>query len=123
MEWQTVGLHCPDLSVWKLMIIKVHVDLMENLTWVLMYVLLNLVNELWEKIRCEAVLSILSIFPYEFNKFNNTRAQCKILFNIWHYITFNAGFSLQNIKISPLQNPTFWLASMHNDDNVVNASR
>ena len=39
------------------------------------HVLLNLLNELWKKIRCEAVPSILSVFPNEFNKFNNTKAR------------------------------------------------
>ena len=39
------------------------------------HVLLNLLNELWKKIRCEAVPSILSVFPNEFNKFNNTGAR------------------------------------------------
>ena len=37
--------------------------------------LLNLLNELGEKIRCEAVPSILSVFPNAFNKFSNTEAQ------------------------------------------------
>ena len=36
------------------------------------HVLLNLLNELGKKIRCEAVPSILSVFPNEFDKFNNT---------------------------------------------------
>ena len=36
------------------------------------HVLLNLLNELGQKIRCEALLSILSVFPNGFNKFNNT---------------------------------------------------
>ena len=38
-------------------------------------VLLNLLNKLGKKIRCEALLSILSVFPNEFNKFNNTGAR------------------------------------------------
>ena len=36
------------------------------------HVLLNLLNELGEKIRCSA---ILSVFPNEFNKFSNTGAR------------------------------------------------
>ena len=36
------------------------------------HVLLNLLNELGKKIRCEALTSISSVFPNEFNKFNNT---------------------------------------------------
>ena len=39
------------------------------------HVLLNLSNELGKKIRCEAVPSILSVFPNEFNKFNDTEAR------------------------------------------------
>ena len=40
------------------------------------HVLLNLLNEMEEKIRCEAVPSILSsISSNEFNKFNNTGAR------------------------------------------------
>ena len=46
------------------------------------HLLFNLLNELGEKIRCEAVLSILSISS-EFNKFNNTgaRMQDSILYH------------------------------------------
>ena len=42
------------------------------------HVLLNLLKELGEKIRCEALPSILSVFlsvPNEFNEFNNTGAR------------------------------------------------
>ena len=39
------------------------------------HVLLNLLNELGKKIRCDALPSILSVFPNEVNKFNNTEAQ------------------------------------------------
>ena len=39
------------------------------------HVLLYLLNELGKKIRCEALPSILSVFPNEFNKFNNTGAR------------------------------------------------
>ena len=38
-------------------------------------VLFNLLNELGKKIRCEALQSILSVFPNEFNKFNSTGPQ------------------------------------------------
>ena len=37
------------------------------------HVLLNLLNELGKKIRCEALPSILSVFPNEFNKSTNAR--------------------------------------------------
>ena len=36
---------------------------------------MNLLNELGKKIRCEALPSILSVFPNKFNKFNNTGAR------------------------------------------------
>ena len=39
------------------------------------HALLNLLNVFWEKIRCEALPSILSVFPNEFDKFNNTVAR------------------------------------------------
>ena len=39
------------------------------------HVLLNVLNELGEKIRCEALPSILPVFPNELNKFNNTGAR------------------------------------------------
>ena len=39
------------------------------------HVLLNSLNELETKIRCEALPSILSVFPNEFNKCNNTGAR------------------------------------------------
>ena len=39
------------------------------------HVLLNLLNELEKNIRCEALPSILSIFPNEWNKFNDTRTR------------------------------------------------
>ena len=38
------------------------------------HVLLNLFNKLGKKIRCEALPSILSVFPNKLNKFNNTGA-------------------------------------------------
>ena len=39
------------------------------------HVLLNLLNRLGKKIRCEALPGILSVFHNEFNKFNNTGAR------------------------------------------------
>ena len=46
------------------------------------HALLNLLNELGEKIRCEALPRSLSVSPNEFNKFNNTRA--RIQSSIYH---------------------------------------
>ena len=39
------------------------------------HILLNLLNVLGKKIRCEALPGISSITPHEFNKFNNTGAR------------------------------------------------
>ena len=39
------------------------------------HVLLNLLNELGKKMRCDALPSILLVSPNEFNKFTNTRAR------------------------------------------------
>ena len=45
------------------------------------HVVLKLLNELGKKIRCEALLSILSVFLNKIYQFNNTGAQkCQILF-------------------------------------------
>ena len=45
-------------------------------------VLLNLLNEFGEKIRCEVLPSILSDFPNEFNNSITKEPECKILFII-----------------------------------------
>ena len=39
------------------------------------HVLLNLINELGKRDKMRGLLSILSLFRNEFNKFNNTRAR------------------------------------------------
>ena len=53
------------------------------------HVLLNLLNELGKKIRCEALLSILSVFPNEFNKFNNAGARMQDSF---YHMTLKSHF-------------------------------
>ena len=39
------------------------------------HVLFNLLNDLWKRDKMQGLLSILSPFCNEFNRFNNTRAQ------------------------------------------------
>ena len=51
----------------------VHLINIEDLTCA--HVLLNLLNELGKKIRCEALSIILSVFPNAFNIFSNTWAR------------------------------------------------
>ena len=46
------------------------------------HVLLNLLNELGKRDKMRGLPSILSLFPNEFNKFNNTRA--RMLDSIYH---------------------------------------
>ena len=46
------------------------------------HVLLNLLNELGKRDKMRGLLSILSLFRNEFNKFNNTRA--RMLDSIYH---------------------------------------
>ena len=53
------------------------------------HVLLNLLNELGKKIRCKAVLSILSGFPNELNKFSNTGARMQ---NSIYHMTLKSLF-------------------------------
>ena len=54
------------------------------------HVLLNVLNELGEKIRCEAVPSILSIFTNEFNNCNNTGARMQ---DSIHHMTPESKFA------------------------------
>ena len=72
------------------------------------HVLLNLLNELGKKIRCEALPRVLSIFPNECNKFNNTGARMQD--SIYH-MTLNSHFISEflhsNAAISALENATF----------------
>ena len=51
-----------------------YADMLHRGSYMSAHVLLNLLNELGEKISCEALPSILSVFPNEFNKFSNTGA-------------------------------------------------
>ena len=53
------------------------------------HVLLNLLNELEKKIRREALPSILSVFPKEFNKFNTTGARMQ---DSIHHMTLKSHF-------------------------------
>ena len=81
--------------------------------------LLNLLNELEEKIRCEALSSILLISPNKFNNFNNTGAQLQdsiLSYNV--KITYYSQFSHENVNLSPLENVIFLWTSMHNIGNL-----
>ena len=66
------------------------------------YVLLNLLNELWKRDKMRGVPRILSLFRNSFNKFNNTRA--RILDSIYHMtkITLKAHFCRKNVIILSL---------------------
>ena len=59
------------------------------------HVLLNLLNELGKRDKMRGLLSILSLFPNSFNKFNNTRA--RMLDSIYHmtYTYFEISFLAQ----------------------------
>ena len=48
------------------------------------HVLLNLLNELGQKIRCQALPSILSVFSSEFIKFNNTGIRIESVIYMYH---------------------------------------
>ena len=48
------------------------------------HVLLNLLNELGKRVKMRGFPSILSFFPNEFNKFNNTGA--RMLDSFYHMI-------------------------------------
>ena len=56
------------------------------------HILLNLLKSLGKKIRCEVLPSILSVFPKEFNKFNNTGARTQD--SIYH-MSLKSNFALK----------------------------
>ena len=65
------------------------------------HVLLNLLNELGKRDNMRGLLSILSLFRNEFNKFNNTRA--RMLDSIYHMTnTLKFDFWHKNVIILSL---------------------
>ena len=54
------------------------------------HVLLNLLNDLGKTVRCEDLPSILTVFPNEFNTFNNTAARMQD--SIYHHMTLKSHF-------------------------------
>ena len=65
------------------------------------HVLFNLLNELGKTDKMRGLLSILSLFRNEFNKFNNTRA--RMLDSIYHMTnTLKSHFSRKNVIILSL---------------------
>ena len=64
-------------------------------------VLLNLLNELGKRDKMRGLPSILSLFPNEFNKFNNTGA--RMLDSIYHMTnTLKSHFGRKNVIILSL---------------------
>ena len=60
------------------------------------HVLLNLLNELGKRDKMRGLLSILSLFHNEFNKFNNTRV--RMLDSIYHMTnTLKSHFWRKNV--------------------------
>ena len=65
------------------------------------YVLLNLLNELGKRDKMQGLLSILSLFRKELNKFNNTRV--RMLDSIYHMTnTFKSHFLRKNVILLSL---------------------
>ena len=80
------------------------------------HALLNLLNELGKKIRCEALSSILSVFPNVFNKSNNTGARMQD--SIYHMALKSHSISDLAPKYFALkENATFLLTSTYNVTN------
>ena len=78
-------------------------------------VLLNLLNELGKKIRCEAFAEHLIGFPPT-SLINSIiqEHECNILFIIWQCNRILLANLHQNITISPLENAMFLGTSTHN---------
>ena len=62
------------------------------------HVLLNLSNALGKRDKMRGLPSILSLFRYEFNKFNNTRA--RMLDSIYHMINLISAVKKNVIMLS-----------------------
>ena len=62
------------------------------------HVLLNLLNKLRKRDKMRGLPSILSLFRFQFNKFNKTGAQ--MIDSIYH-MTLRSHFLHKNIKILP----------------------
>ena len=63
------------------------------------HVLLNLLNKFEKKIRCEALLSILSVFPNKFNQFNNTGARMLKSHFICKFYAKHHDFAIRKCEI------------------------
>ena len=62
------------------------------------HVLLNLLNELGKRDKMRGLSSILSLFRYEFDKFNNTRAwMLDCIYHMKH--TLKSYFWCENVMI------------------------
>ena len=72
----------------------------EDLTNMSAHVLLNLLNELGKKIRCEDLPIILSGFPNEFDKFNNIGARMRdSIYHMTHILFANFARKRHNFAI------------------------
>ena len=79
------------------------------------HILLNLLNVLEEKIRCETLPSILSISSNEFNKFNNTGGRTQD--SIYHMTLkshFIRDFRIKTSRFRHKKTRRFLWTSVHN---------
>ena len=67
------------------------------------HVLLNLLNELGTKIRCEALPSILSVFPNEFNKFNNIETRMQDSIYMYHMSHITRKYVFRDFRPGKIQ--------------------
>ena len=68
-------------------------DKLNRETFMSAHVLLNLINELSNRDKMQGLSNFLSLFPNEFNKFNNTRVQ--MIDSIYH--TLKSHFCLTTL--------------------------
>ena len=72
---------------------KINQHILHRGSYMSAFILLNLLNELGKKIRCEAMPSFLSVFRNEFNKFNNTGARLQDSIS---HVTLKSDFISEN---------------------------
>ena len=65
------------------------------------HVLLNLLTELRKRDKIQGLLNILSLFPNEFNKFNNTGAEMSYSMYYDIKIILKSYFRRENVRVLP----------------------
>ena len=96
MPYEIIGMPYEIFRVYNMLIVVLYIH---PGSYISAHVLLNLLNELGKKIRCEALPRILSVFPKEFNKFSNTGARMQdAIYHMTLKSHFMSGFRIKTSR-------------------------